>query len=376
MASIQSVILDLSAVSASFRFPLFVYLIMRPHTVQYAIPGSAILRMCRPTLSFFPSSSPTSSDGHNSQFHAFFQKMFSLDGSPRSTTTCLEAMLDVKPHNALRKPFPEAGKCFLDSSLRYSCAKTRRRSETDLKYFFGFRFFFSGIFFFFLSGNTVGEKRKSAERRNNYRLWIFRLHSEMNSGETRQWKVYRAFVWEWLQVQCSFGNGLTGMCIYSASFRTTFTWTSNVEKSCCHAREFSGFRQKWVKVSHGSEQFTELLFESGYKFSVPVDLFVGLLTSQQHASVPHGRICSDSLTCCHTEKEVAHPAFHLTPSQYTDTGPTSPRADPITPGGVATGVPVFKSLVGLDPGKISAQAGFEPGIFCFRAAFNLHHLGG
>ena len=105
-------------------------------------------------------------------------------------------------------------------------------------------------------------------------------------------------------------------------------------------------------------------------------LFVGCLTSQQHASVPHGRICSDSLTCCHTEKEVAHPAFHLTPSQYTDTGPTSPRADPITPGGVATGVPVFKSLVGLDPGKISAQAGFEPGIFRFRAAFNLHHLGG
>ena len=26
-------------------------------------------------------------------------------------------------------------------------------------------------------------------------------------------------------------------------------------------------------------------------------------------------------------------------------------------------MPVFKSLVGLDPGKISAQAGFEPGIF-------------
>ena len=144
---------------------------MRSHTVQYAIPGSAILRMCRPTLSFFPSSSPTSSDGHNSQFHAFFFLLFSLDGSPRSTTTCLEAMLDAKPHNALRTPFPEAGKCILDSSLRYSCAKTRHRSETDLKYFFGFRFFFSGKFF--LSGNTVGEKRKSAERRNNYRLCVF-----------------------------------------------------------------------------------------------------------------------------------------------------------------------------------------------------------
>ena len=37
-------------------------------------------------------------------------------------------------------------------------------------------------------------------------------------------------------------------------------------------------------------------------------------------------------TCCHTEIEVADPTFHLTQSQYTDTGPTSPSADPITPG--------------------------------------------
>ena len=28
---------------------------------------------------------------------------------------------------------------------------------------------------------------------------------------------------------------------------------------------------------------------------------VGCLTSQQHASVPQGRICSDKFTCCHTE---------------------------------------------------------------------------
>ena len=61
-------------------------------------------------------------------------------------------------------------------------------------------------------------------------------------------------------------------------------------------------------------------------------LFVGCLTSQQHASVSQGRICSDNFTCCHTEIEVADPTFHLTQSQYTDTGPTSPIADPITPG--------------------------------------------
>ena len=61
-------------------------------------------------------------------------------------------------------------------------------------------------------------------------------------------------------------------------------------------------------------------------------MLVGCLTSQQQASVSQGRICSDNLTCCHTEIEVADPTFYLAQSQYTDTGPTSPSADPITPG--------------------------------------------
>ena len=37
-------------------------------------------------------------------------------------------------------------------------------------------------------------------------------------------------------------------------------------------------------------------------------------------------------TCCHTEIEVEDQTFHLTQSQYTDTGPTSRSSDPITPG--------------------------------------------
>ena len=61
-------------------------------------------------------------------------------------------------------------------------------------------------------------------------------------------------------------------------------------------------------------------------------MFVGCLTSRQQASVSQGRVCTDNLTCCHTEIEVADPTFYLTQSQYTDTGPTSPSADPITPG--------------------------------------------
>ena len=59
---------------------------------------------------------------------------------------------------------------------------------------------------------------------------------------------------------------------------------------------------------------------------------VACLTSQQQASVSQGRICTDSFTCCHTETEVADPTIYLTQSQYTGTGPTSPSADPITPG--------------------------------------------
>ena len=61
-------------------------------------------------------------------------------------------------------------------------------------------------------------------------------------------------------------------------------------------------------------------------------LLVGCLTPQQQAGVSQGRICSDKFTCCHTETEVADQTFYLTQSQYTDTGPTSPSADPITPG--------------------------------------------
>ena len=63
-----------------------------------------------------------------------------------------------------------------------------------------------------------------------------------------------------------------------------------------------------------------------------VCLLVGCLTSQQHASVSQGRICTDNFTCCHTEIEAADQTFYLTQSQYTDNGLTSPSADPITPG--------------------------------------------
>ena len=60
--------------------------------------------------------------------------------------------------------------------------------------------------------------------------------------------------------------------------------------------------------------------------------FAGCLPSPQYAGVSQGRICSDNCMCCRTETEAADQTFYLTQSQHTDTGPTSPTADPITPG--------------------------------------------
>ena len=69
-----------------------------------------------------------------------------------------------------------------------------------------------------------------------------------------------------------------------------------------------------------------------------------------------------SFTCCHTEIEVADPTLHLTQSQYTDTGPTSPSTNPITPGAWQDSHWSAKfEVTGMTrPRKILAQAGFEP----------------
>ena len=64
----------------------------------------------------------------------------------------------------------------------------------------------------------------------------------------------------------------------------------------------------------------------------PACWLIACLTSQQQASVYQGRICTDNFTCCHTEIQVADQTFYLTQSQYTDTEPTRPSADPIAPG--------------------------------------------
>ena len=104
-------------------------------------------------------------------------------------------------------------------------------------------------------------------------------------------------------------------------------------------------------------------------------MLVGCLTSQQQASVSQGRICSDHFTCCHTDIQVADQTFYLTQSQYTDTGPTSPSADPITPGawqGSHWSANFLSHWYDSTPKKIPAPAGFEPGIFRSRGG-RLNH---
>ena len=56
---------------------------------------------------------------------------------------------------------------------------------------------------------------------------------------------------------------------------------------------------------------------------------VGRLTSQHHATVSLGQICSDNCACCQTETEVLYQTFYLTQSQSTDTRPTIPSTDPV-----------------------------------------------
>ena len=137
-----------------------------------------------------------------------------------------------------------------------------------------------------------------------------------------------------------------------------YTWKTDVQQ-----------RAHWLVVYYSS-------WRSYRKYlCVLVCLSVGCLTSQQQASVSQGRICSENFTCCHTEIEVADQTFYLTQSQYTDTGPTSPSADPITPGawqGKPLECQFLSHWYDSTPKKIPPQAGFEPGTFRSRGG-RLNH---
>ena len=91
----------------------------------------------------------------------------------------------------------------------------------------------------------------------------------------------------------------------------------------------------WVRMLRNALDSTAVIFNTKACHNPVLELLfvvvVGCSTSQQHASVSQGQICSDNFMCCHTELEVADPTFHLMQSQYTDTGPISPSIDHIMP---------------------------------------------
>ena len=96
-------------------------------------------------------------------------------------------------------------------------------------------------------------------------------------------------------------------------------------------RQRANLSYRWLYASRLSRKAAEC---GRYRcdLNAIIGWLVGCLTSQQQASVSQGRICSNNFTCCHTQIEVADQTFYLTQSQYTDTGPTSPSPDPVTPG--------------------------------------------
>ena len=104
--------------------------------------------------------------------------------------------------------------------------------------------------------------------------------------------------------------------------------TDKQKQTYIHTNEQTDQPTKTNEGQHKQQKENSTVF-AFYHVSLLVGWFLNVPATCQCIS---GRICSDNFTCCHTETEVADPSFHLTQSQYTDTGPTSPSADFITPG--------------------------------------------
>ena len=140
-----------------------------------------------------------------------------------------------------------------------------------------------------------------------------------------------ASFWEWQSSFClSVGAGTTAQAdpslrwlLSPATVLLLLLLLLRVPETCwCHSGT-DLLRQLYVlllSLEHCSDHY--LLFV----------VVVRCFMYQQRASVSQGQTCSDNCTCCHTEIEAADPAFSLTQSQHADSGPTSPSADPTTPG--------------------------------------------
>ena len=137
---------------------------------------------------------------------------------------------------------------------------------------------------------------------------------------------------------------MTSKAVTTKILKSTFShlgskFLATAKAGLAHYDSFrGGWSQMWNMFSGGDPYFWTNDELYSRRFVVVVGFFFffffffGCLTSQQQANVSQGLICSDNLTRCHTETEVADQTFYLTQSQYTDTRPTSPNEDPIVPG--------------------------------------------
>ena len=118
-------------------------------------------------------------------------------------------------------------------------------------------------------------------------------------------------------------------------------------------------RRSNAKQPRDQQQLQQQKTIAARKRRTSLCLLVGCLTSQRHACVSQGRICSDNFMCCHTEIEAADQTFYLTQLQYTDTRPTSPSTDPMMPGTwQGSHWSANFQVTGMtQPGKIPSQAG-------------------
>ena len=124
-----------------------------------------------------------------------------------------------------------------------------------------------------------------------------------------------------------------------SAFRSSMLHSRPVHSLMLSSRRFlcqdHDYKNKIIKIKKKKMKEGKILlnvFLSLEESRMGFCMLVACLTSRQHASASQGRLCSDKFTCCHTEIESADQIFYLTQSQYTDTGPTNPSADPLTPG--------------------------------------------
>ena len=103
----------------------------------------------------------------------------------------------------------------------------------------------------------------------------------------------------------------------------------NVKRSMCSST--SGFRSAFLSLMR-ENLVSQAQVVCAHASQTKGNAGVSLLLNSQTARCISKRICHGDFVCCQTETEAADQTCHLAQSRYTNTGPTSPNIDLITPG--------------------------------------------